>query len=127
VHVLRRFREAVARDGILLDLQVIRPHPRVEVEGRTVYVADGSPLFAGADAARAAVDLLIEERLLVEDAVDDHDVLKHHAKGAALVEDWPAKRRPPPPETISLLKAIAGECVVRERCRLRRLRRVDAG
>jgi hypothetical protein len=127
VHVLRRFREAVDRDGILLDLQVIRPHPRVEVEGRIVYVADGSPLFEGADAARAAVDLLIDERLLVEEAIDDHDVLKHHPSGANLVEEWPAKKRQPPPPTLSMLRAIASECVLRERCRLRRLRRIDPG
>ena len=125
MHVLRRFREAVVRDGILLDLQVIRPHPRVETEGRLVYVADGSPLFEGADAARAAVDLLIDERLLVEEAADDHDVLKHHVNGANLVEEWPAKKLQPSPETVSMLKAIASECVVRERCRLRRLRRLN--
>lgn len=127
MHVLRRFREAVIRDGTLLDLQVIRPHPRVEAEGRIVYVADASPLFEGADAARAAVDLLIDQRLLVEEAIDDHDVLKHHANGANLVEEWPARKRPPPPKMVSLLKAIATECLVRERCRLRLLRRIDAG
>ena len=124
MHVLRKFREAVVRDGILLDLQVIRPHPQIESEGRVVYVADGSPLFKGADAARTAVDLLIAEGLLVEDAVDDHDVLKHHNSGADLLADWPPKRATPATETAAFLRTITAECVVRERCRLRKLRRV---
>ena len=126
MHVLRRFREAVVPGGILLDLQVVPPHPRVESEGRILYIADGGPLFEGADAARAAVDVLIEERLLVEEAVDDHDVLKHYRNGAALVEDWPARKRPPPAEAASMLQAITTECVMRECCRVRRLRRVES-
>jgi hypothetical protein len=125
VHVLRRFREAVIPAGIVLDLQVIRPHPRVEAEGRLVYVADGSPLFEGADAARAAVDLFVAQGLFVEEAVDDHDVLKHYQNGSDLVPDWPARRVKPPAEMASFLKTIESECIVRERCRLRRLRRVD--
>jgi hypothetical protein len=127
VHVLRRFREAVLPRGTLLDLQVVRPHPRIEAAGRTVYVADASPLFEWADAARAAVDRLAEEGLLVEEAVDEHDVLTHHRDGASLVEDWPEKRRKPPPEAISMLRAIPSECLVRERCRLRRLRPSGGG
>lgn len=125
MHVLRRFREAAIPGGVVLDLQVIRPHPRVEAEGRLVYVADGSPLFEGADAARAAVDRFVDEGLFVEEAIDDHDMLKHSENGADLVQDWPSKRVKPPAETASFLKTIASECIVREHCRLRRLRRVD--
>jgi hypothetical protein len=124
VHVLRRFREAVVQDGILLDLQVIRPHPRIESEGRLVYVADGSPLFKGVGAARAAVDLLIAEGLLVEDAVDDHDVHNHYDSGADLLAGCPPKRAKPGTEAAAFLRAITVECIVRERCRLRKLRRV---
>ena len=127
--VLRRLREALVPDGIVLDLQVIRPHPQVEADGRVLCVADGSSLFAGADAARAAVDLLIAEGLLVEEEVDGHDVLKHYENGAALVEDWEPKPRKLPTDAIPLLRALERECVVRERCRLRRLRarrRADA-
>ncbi len=126
MHVLRRFREALVADGIVLDLQVIRPHPRVEVDGRVLCEVDGSPLFVGADAARAAVDLLVAERLLDEQAVDDHDVLTHYETGAALVEDWAPKERKLPAEAVPLLQAIERECVVRECCRLRRLRRVES-
>ena len=124
MHVLRRFREALVPEGIVLDLQVIRPHPLVEVDGRVLCEIDGSPLFAGADAARAAVDLLVAERLLHEEAVDDHDVLKHYDDGSALVDDFGPKDRKLPPDAIPILRAIARPCVVRERCRLRRLGRV---
>src|SRR5712691_2061700 len=106
VHVLRRFRAALVPDGIVLDLQVIRPNPGVEVDGRVLCEIEGSPLFAGADAARAAVDLLVAERLLVEEAVDDHDVLNHYESGAALVEDFAPKKRKLPAEAVPLLQAI---------------------
>jgi hypothetical protein len=124
VHVLRKSCEAVVPGGILLDLQVIRPYARVEAEGRLVYVVDASPLFEGADAARAAVDLLLAEGQLIEEGVDDHEVLKHYENGADLVANWPRQAKPPT-ESASFLKTIASECVTRERCRLRRLRRVD--
>ena len=126
VHVLRRFREALVPDGLMLDLQVIRPHPVVEVDGRIVCVADGSPLFAGADAATAGVDLLLEEGLLAEEAVDDCDVLEHYATGRELVDDWAPKKRARPEASIPHLLTIDRTCVVRERCRLRRLRSTAA-
>ena len=125
MHVLRRLREALVPEGIVLDLQVIRPHPLVEVDGRVLCEIDGSPLFVGADAACAAVDLLVGEQLLEEEAVDDHDVLKHYETGAALVDDFASSERTIPAEAVRSLPAIESECVVRERCRLRRLRRVD--
>jgi hypothetical protein len=126
VHVLRRLRETLVPDRIVLDLQVIRPHPLVEVDGTVACEIDGSPLFVGADAARAAVDLLVGEQLLEEEAVDDHDVLKHYVNGAALVDDFETGERKIPAAAIPPLQAVERECVVRERCRVRRLRRIDA-
>lgn len=125
VHVLRRLREALVPEGIVLDLQVIRPHPLVEVNDTFLCEIDGSSLFVGADAARAAVDLLIAERLLEEEAADDHDVRKHYVNGAALVSDFETSERKIPAEAIPRLRRLERECVVRERCRVRRLRRVD--
>jgi hypothetical protein len=125
VHVLRRFRDALAPDGLILDLQVIRPDPVVEVEGEDVCEIDGGPLFATADPAAAAVDGLVEAGLLVEEAVDDHDVRKHYANGAELVEDFEGSRRDLPAEWIPRLLEIGGPCAVRERCRTRRLRVAD--
>lgn len=126
MHVLRRFREALVPDGIVLDLQVIRPDPRVERGGRVVCGIDGSPLFVWADAARDAVDLLVAEGLLEEEAADDHDVLKHYGTGAELVADFAPKERKLPADAVPILHAIDRECVVRERCRVRRLRRVES-
>jgi hypothetical protein len=122
VHVLRNMVDAVRPGGIVLDLQVIRPNPRVESGGRVLCEIDGSPLFVDADAARAAVDLLIAEGLLVEEAVDEHDVLKHYANGHALVDAWAPKQRRLPAEAVPLIRSVERECVVRERCLLRRLR-----
>ena len=53
MHVLRNMVEAVRPAGELLDLQVIRPNPRVEAGGRLVCEVEGEPLFRSADAATA--------------------------------------------------------------------------
>jgi hypothetical protein len=42
---------AVRPGGIILDLQVIRPDPRVELDRELICEIDGRPLFAKADAA----------------------------------------------------------------------------
>jgi hypothetical protein len=108
--------------GVALDLQVIRPDPRVEVDGRLVCEIDGQPLFRFADAAAAAVDASIAEGHLLEEAVDDHDVRTHYRTGADLVADFAGKERTLPADAVPTVRAITRPCVVRERCRLRRLR-----
>jgi hypothetical protein len=121
VHVLRNMVEAVRPGGLVLDLQVIRPNPTAEVDGRVVCEIDGEPLFLTADAATAAVDALIRAGRLVEQAIDDHDVRKHYASGAELVDDFADKQRRLPNAAVPGLRALARPCAVRERCRLRRL------
>lgn len=113
--------DATKTDGLVLDLQVIRPNPRVEVGGRFICELDGEPLFAKADAAAAAVDAAVTAGQLIEEAVDDHDVLKHYADGADLVDDWNRSERRPLGKTTTELRDIARPCHTRERCRLRRL------
>ena len=54
MHALRNMVNAVKPGGLVLDLQVIRPDPRVEVDSRVVCEIDGQPLFRLADAAAAA-------------------------------------------------------------------------
>lgn len=122
MNVLGRMVEAVRADGLILDLQVIRPDPVVELNGRGVAEIDGEPLFAWADAATAAVDACIEAGDLVEEAVDDHEVRKHYSDGAELVEDVAGSKRRFPEEVVSRVAAIEEPVVVREHCRLRRLR-----
>jgi hypothetical protein len=125
VHVLGQMLEALAPRGVVLDLQVIRPDPRVEVDGRLVCEIDGEPLFRWADAATAAVDARIASGDLVEEAVDDHDVRKHYPDGADLVDDVAGSKRRLRDADVPTVRAIEGPVVVRERCRLRRLRLVD--
>ena len=121
MHVLGNMLEAVKQGGVVLDLQVIRPNPTVEVDGQVVCEIDGEPLFRMADAATAAVDTLIRTGGLVEQAVDDHDVREHYLNGADLVDDFADRKRRIPTSALPELRALAQPCVVRERCRLRRL------
>jgi hypothetical protein len=120
--VLRRFRDALPPTGLILDLQVIRPDPTVEIAGEDVCEVDGGPLWAGADAAAAAVDAMVGAGLLVEEARHDHDVRTHYSNGAELVADFDDSRRSLPAEWIPQLVGVSVPCAVRERCRTRRLR-----
>jgi hypothetical protein len=121
VHVLRNMVTAVQPGGLVLDLQVIRPDPQVEVDGHVVCEIDGRPLFRLADAATAAVDAAIAEGRLLEEAVDDHDVRKHYRTGADLAADFAGKERKLPADAVPTVRAVECPCIVRERCRLRRL------
>ena len=121
MHVLRNMVGAVRPGGVVLDLQVIRPDPVVEVDGRVVCEIDGESLLRMADAAAVAVDAFIGEGRLAEEAVDDHDVHKHYRTGADVVDDFAGKDRRIPDAAVPALRAITRPCSVRERCRLRRL------
>jgi hypothetical protein len=122
VHVLRNMVDAVKPGGLVFDLQVIRPDPVVEADRRVICEIDGEPLFRGADTATAAIDALVHAGELKEQAVDDHDVRKHYANGTGLVHDFAGKQRRLPEHALPQLRALTRACVVRERCRLRRLR-----
>jgi len=121
VHVLRKMVDAVKPGGAVLDLQVIRPNPVVESDDRFVCEIDGEPLFRGADAATAAVDALVLSGVLAEEAVDVHDVSKHYANGTDLINDFAGKQRKLPDAALPGLRRVRQPCIVRERCRLRRL------
>ncbi len=122
MHVLRNMIEAVRPGGLILDLQVIRPNPVIEADGEVLCEIDGEPLFVLADAAANAVDAAVTARRLVEEAVDDHDVRKQYRDGADVVDDFATKERTIPPAAVSRLRTLDSPCMVRERCRLRRLR-----
>lgn len=119
---LSRMLAAVRAGGLVLDLQVIRPDPTVELDGRAVARIDGEPLFRWADAATRAVDARIAAGDLVEEAVDDHEVRKHYSDGPELVDDVAGSKRRLPEQAVPVLQAIERSLVVRELCRLRRLR-----
>ena len=122
MNALSQMIDAAAPGGLILDLQVIRPDPFVELGGEVGARIDGEPLFAWAEAATAAVEARIAAGDLVEEAVDDHDVRKHYSNGADLVEDVGPSKRRFSEEVIPIVAAIARPLVVRECCRLRRLR-----
>ncbi len=122
MHVLRRMVEAIVPGGLVLDLQVIRPNPVVETEGRHICEIDGEPLFVRADAATAAVDALVRTGRLEEEAVDDHDVREHYDDGPDLIAAFADKQRRVPDDALTELRLLTAACAVRERCRLRRLR-----
>lgn len=122
MYVLGQMVAAVKPGGHVLDLQVIRPDPVIEVDGRVVCEIDGEPLFIGSDAATAAVDELVRSGALIEEATDDHDVREHYTDGDDLVAAYATKRRRLPRDEIPALHALTRPCAVRERCRLRRLR-----
>ena len=120
MYVLRNMVEAVRPGGLILDLQVIRPNPVIEAGSEVLSGIDGEPLFELADAATSVVDAAIAERRLIEETVDDHDVRKHYPSGPDVIEDFAEKkRRVLNPERVL---AVHAPCLVRERCRLRRLR-----
>src|SRR5437764_9459784 len=110
--------------GTVPDLQVIRPNPGVEVGGRFVCEIDGETRFRKADAATTAVDAPVAAGDLVEEAVDDHEVRQHFPNGAELVEHVAQSARSLPEAAVPRLWTVGRRCVVRERCRLRRLRLV---
>jgi hypothetical protein len=121
VDVLSNTVQAVRPGGLVFDLQVIRPDPVVETDGRIVCAIDGEPLFRTADAAVAALDALVRDGRLVEEAVDDHDVRKHYANGRELLADFAGSKRKLPPSFVPELQRLDEHCSLRERCRLRRL------
>jgi hypothetical protein len=114
--------EAVKPGGAVLDLQVIRPNPVVECAGRVLCEVDGESLLRKADAAAQAVAALVRAGRLIKEAVDDHDVRKHYRTGSDLVDDFAGKERRLPPKAVAGLNRLMRPCIVRERCRLRRLR-----
>ena len=107
VNALSKMVEAAVPGGLILDLQVIRPDPFVELDGKVVARIDGEPLFAWADAATAAVEARIAIGDLVEEAVDDHDVRKHYSDGADVVEDVGSSKRRFPDDATRVVAAVA--------------------
>ena len=122
MHVLRNLVDAVRPGGDVLDLQVVRPDAAVEHDGDVICAVEGEALLSKADAARAAIDALVQRDELIDVAVDDHDVFKHYASGADLVTDFADSIRSLPADLVPALEALAAPVVVREHCRLRKLR-----
>lgn len=113
--------DAVKPGGVILDLQVIRPNPTIEIDGEVVDEIDSEWLLRSADAAAGAIDTLVESGALIDQAIDDHDVHKHYANGLEVIDDFAGKQQRIPERAIPSLRALGAPCVVRSRCRLRLL------
>lgn len=122
MNALSRMIEATRPGGHILDLQVIRPDPYIELDGRVIARIDGAGLFAWADAAVAAIESRIAAGDLAEEATDDHEVRKQYANGVELVDDVAQSKRSLPEQSVPMLRRIRRPIVVRERCRTRLLR-----
>ena len=121
MNALSQMIRAARPGGHIFDLQVIRPDPYIELNGRTIARIDGAGLFAWADAAVAAVAARIAAGDLVEEAVDDHDVCKHYSDGAELVDEVAGSKRSLADADVPMLRALRQPLVARERCRTRLL------
>jgi hypothetical protein len=124
VNVLHNMISAVRPGGTILDLQVIRPDPRVELDDELICEVDGRPLFEKADAAARAIDAAIVAGHLTDEVSDDHDVRTHYPSGVDLIDDFEDKLRELPRRALPRLSTITQPLAIRERCRLRQLIRV---
>ena len=109
--------------GILLHLTCAPLDAAVEVDGRQFGRLDESRFLERVARTEEAVDLLIAERRLVEEASLGHDVLKHYDTGPELIAD--IDERPfshVPPALRKELAGIEGPVIERTACLFQRLR-----
>lgn len=116
---------AVVPGGLILDLQTVRPPPRVEAEGRVLCELETAEFFARADANEAILMASVREGVLALETEEYLEVLQRWPCGAELVADLQSRLRKIPGAMLPVVGAIAGECVIREPCRTRRLRKMD--
>jgi len=122
VHALRKVLAAVVTGGVVLDLQAVRPPPRIEAAGIVQGELDSTAFFQRADANDLWLERAVAEGALTLEAEDHHHVLTRWSSGAALIEDVEGWRRGVPQSMKASLRAMDGECVLWEPCRLRRFR-----
>jgi len=127
VGVLRKVHRVCRPGGSVLDLTCVPPAAAVELDGRRLGRLDERRFLERAAQTEAAVDLLIDEGRLLEEASLAHDVLKHYSSGPELVAQVSEREHTRVPPTLT--RALAGvdsPVVERTNCLLRRLRVVAA-
>lgn len=123
VGVLRNVLRMCEPGGVLLHLTCMPPPAGIEVDGRLLGRLDQTRFLERVARTEEAVELLISERQLVEEASLVHDVLKHHASGADLIADVGARAYSSVPQALETkLTEVTGPVVERTACLLRRLR-----
>jgi hypothetical protein len=114
--------------GVILDLTCVPPAAAVEAGGRFLGRLDQDAFLADAAVTERAVDRLVAEGLLVEEARLPHDVLKHFDSGADLIADLAERRRADlSPALHDVLVEVREPVIERTSCLLRRLRVLAPG
>jgi hypothetical protein len=123
VRVLRHAHRLTRPGGVFVDLTTVRPAAVVELRGEPIGSLAQEAFLDSAEETEAAVDLLIDEGVLVEEASRRQSVLKHFASGPELIAEV-AERRVTrlPAELQKLLETIDEPVVERAFCLIRRLR-----
>jgi hypothetical protein len=123
VRVLRHCHRLCRPDGILLDLTSVPPPAVVELDGTPLGRLDQALFLSRAATTEEAVERLIAEHLLADEASLAHDVLKHFDSGSELVADVAGRGATRvPPELVPVLEQVTRPVTERSFCLLRRLR-----
>lgn len=123
MRVLRHARRLTKPGGHFVDLTTVPPAAVVELRGEPIGSLDQVSFLARAAQTEAAVDLLIDEGVLLDEASLRHSVLKHFGSGRELVADVAARSVTRlPAELRATVEQIAAPLVERSFCLVRRLR-----
>jgi hypothetical protein len=107
----------------MLDLTTIPPAAVIERDGEPLGALEQTAFLERAAKTEAAVDLLIAEGSLVEEASLPHVVLKHFESGRDLIADVAGRAvTRMPTELRDVLETVGEPVVERSFCLLRRLR-----
>lgn len=123
MRVLRHVHRLTRPGGLVLDLTTVPPAAVIEHRGEVLGSLDQAGFLERAARTEAAVDALVAEGLLVEEASLAHDVLKHFGTAGELVADLEQRPASNLPSALrDLLDGVDGPVAERAFCLLRRLR-----
>jgi hypothetical protein len=123
VRVLRHAVSLCKPGGVVLDLTTVPPAAVVERDGAVLGSLEQEEFLARAAVTEQAVDLLVAEGRLSEEASVPHAVLKHLDSGPDLLADVAGRSvTSAGPELRRVLERADQPLVERSYCLLRRLR-----
>lgn len=124
VDVLRKLLRGVAPGGVVVDLAAVPPDGVVLHEGEVVGLLDESAFFSRAEVTAEALDLLVDDGLLVKEHDERFPVLISFENGIELVEDVKERTYGRIPDALaSRVAAIEGPVQIREQSRVRSFRK----
>ena len=123
MRVLRHAHRLCRPGGIILDLTSVPPAASLELDVRMLGRLDQRDFLARAAKTEEAVELLLAEGLLAEEASVALAVLKHFDSGPEAIEDMDGRRVTRLPRRLrGTLEHTGRPLVERSHCLLRRLR-----